>query len=189
MTLLNSIIKLAYKNPSMRPTLLPIIKEAMEFDTKGALEKYLKEHPDADKSKHTVKKTDDKKEESEKKEVGDQETAKVGDGGVAKAGFAGTAIAGNQGKATAGNQGKAQVGDGGTATAGNQGTAIAGKNGTAIVGKEGKAKAGEGGTIQFGRIAIKIGHIYGADNDPRKGVYVEPDTFYRIKSNGDIEKA
>lgn len=31
----------------------------MEFPTKDALDKYLKEHPDADKSKHSVKETKD----------------------------------------------------------------------------------------------------------------------------------
>jgi hypothetical protein len=35
---------------------------AMEHDTPEALKKYLKEHPDADKSKHTVKKQEDKDE-------------------------------------------------------------------------------------------------------------------------------
>jgi hypothetical protein len=34
--------------------------QAMEFPTEEALKKYLKEHPDADKSKHTVKKTKEK---------------------------------------------------------------------------------------------------------------------------------
>ena len=34
-------------------------EEAMEFSTPEALEKYLKEHPKADKSKHTVKKTEE----------------------------------------------------------------------------------------------------------------------------------
>jgi hypothetical protein len=33
---------------------------AMEFDTEEAKKKYLKEHPDADRSKHTVKKKEEK---------------------------------------------------------------------------------------------------------------------------------
>jgi hypothetical protein len=41
----------------------------MEFDSQEALDKYLKEHPDADKSNHSVKKQEEKpKTEGEKKE-------------------------------------------------------------------------------------------------------------------------
>ena len=47
-------------NPSLRADLLPLLKVGMEFDTKEQLEKYLKEHPDADKSKHSVKKQEEK---------------------------------------------------------------------------------------------------------------------------------
>jgi hypothetical protein len=49
-----SIIKLAKENPELRQYLVPMLKTAMEFPTQGALDKYLKAHPDADKSKHKV---------------------------------------------------------------------------------------------------------------------------------------
>lgn len=52
------IIRLAHERVELRSVLLPILKEAMEFPTEEALAKYLKEHPDADKSKHKVKKTE-----------------------------------------------------------------------------------------------------------------------------------
>ena len=39
---------------------------SMEFDTDEQLKQYLKEHPDADKSKHTVKKKEEDKGESKK---------------------------------------------------------------------------------------------------------------------------
>ena len=38
----------------------PLIVMAMEHDSPEALRKYLHDHPDADKSKHTVKKDDEK---------------------------------------------------------------------------------------------------------------------------------
>lgn len=47
---------------------------AMEFETEEALKTYLEEHPDADKSKHTVKKKDDKGQ-------GEEEGAPAGDTG------------------------------------------------------------------------------------------------------------
>lgn len=47
---------------------------AMEFPTKDALEKYLKNHPKADKSKHTVKQTD--KKVKQKEEPGKEVTKK-----------------------------------------------------------------------------------------------------------------
>jgi transposase len=50
------VIKLAHDVPELRVHLVPMLREAMEFDTPEALKKYLKEHPDADKSKHHVKK-------------------------------------------------------------------------------------------------------------------------------------
>lgn len=58
-SLRSAVIKLAHANPELRPHLLPILKEAsvdktaMEFSTKGALDAYLKAHPNADKNKHT----------------------------------------------------------------------------------------------------------------------------------------
>lgn len=50
-------IRLAHANPVVRPYLLELLTDrvAMEFDTQEALDKYLEEHPGADKSKHTVK--------------------------------------------------------------------------------------------------------------------------------------
>lgn len=59
-----AIIRLARKNPGLRSGLLPLLKQAMEFDTPEALENYFKEHPGADKSKHTVKKKEEKEEEA-----------------------------------------------------------------------------------------------------------------------------
>jgi hypothetical protein len=54
------VIKLAHEVPELRVLLVPMLREAMEFDTPEALKKYLKEHPDADKSKHHVKKQEGK---------------------------------------------------------------------------------------------------------------------------------
>ncbi|NBR68146.1 MAG: hypothetical protein EBT79_12910, partial [Actinobacteria bacterium] len=51
-------IRLAYTNPSVRPYLVELLasdRVAMEFETQDALDAYLKDHPKADKSKHTVK--------------------------------------------------------------------------------------------------------------------------------------
>jgi hypothetical protein len=53
--LLKQTIRLAHQNPELRVHLLPLIKQAMEFDTQNALDKYLKDHPKANKSNHTVK--------------------------------------------------------------------------------------------------------------------------------------
>lgn len=57
----SATIRLAHANPSLRPYLLPVLRTAKEFATEKALSEYLREHPDADKSKHTV----DKAEKSE----------------------------------------------------------------------------------------------------------------------------
>ena len=54
--LTTEMIRLAHANPHLRPHLLPLIKEAREFDTDEALKKYLEEHPKADPSNHWVKK-------------------------------------------------------------------------------------------------------------------------------------
>ena len=50
-------IRLAHANPVVRPYLLELLTDrvAMEFDTQEALDKYLEDHPNADKSKHSVK--------------------------------------------------------------------------------------------------------------------------------------
>ena len=51
----NSLIRIAAANPSHRATLLGILREAKEFPSEKALSKYLKDHPHADKSRHSVK--------------------------------------------------------------------------------------------------------------------------------------
>lgn len=61
-------IRLAYERADLRPHLLSLVRTATEFPTQDALNKYLKEHPDADKSKHTVKKDDSKGGGADKKE-------------------------------------------------------------------------------------------------------------------------
>jgi hypothetical protein len=50
-------IRLAHVRPDLRPYLIPLVVDrvAMEFETQDALDKYLEDHPGADKSKHTVK--------------------------------------------------------------------------------------------------------------------------------------
>ena len=54
----NQTIRLAFTNPEVRPYLLPILASqslvAFQFSSPSALKSYLKEHPKADKSKHTV---------------------------------------------------------------------------------------------------------------------------------------
>jgi len=55
----NELLKLAREVPELRKHLIPMIrKTAMVFDTDEALKKYLKEHPGADRSRHTVNKTE-----------------------------------------------------------------------------------------------------------------------------------
>lgn len=55
----SALIRLAHSNPELRADILPLLtKEAKEFATPEALKEYLKEHPNADVSKHTVKKTE-----------------------------------------------------------------------------------------------------------------------------------
>ena len=55
------LIRLAHSRPELRPTILPLVTDrvAMEHATQEALDKYLKEHPGADKSKHKVKSESD----------------------------------------------------------------------------------------------------------------------------------
>lgn len=60
MSLRTDIIKLATDHPELRVHLLPLLKQAMEFDTPEAMQSYLKAHPGADKSNHTVKKAPEK---------------------------------------------------------------------------------------------------------------------------------
>lgn len=52
-----ALIKLASSDESLRPHLLPLLKTGMEFGTQNELDTYLKAHPDADKSNHSVKKS------------------------------------------------------------------------------------------------------------------------------------
>lgn len=69
-TLRSKIIRLAHQKPELRFALLPLIqKSAKEFATEKALGDYLHEHPDADKSKHSVV-------ESEKSKGDSKETSK-----------------------------------------------------------------------------------------------------------------
>jgi hypothetical protein len=60
-TLRSHLIRLAHSRPDLRATILPLMthKIAMEFTTQKALDKYLKDHPKADKSKHKVKSESD----------------------------------------------------------------------------------------------------------------------------------
>lgn len=56
------LIRLAHSEPGLRVHLLPILREghtrtAFEFPDQESLSEYLKEHPDADKKKHWVKKS------------------------------------------------------------------------------------------------------------------------------------
>lgn len=74
MPLIPQIAKLAFENPEMRGSLVPILRSAKEFDTKEQLEQYLKDHPNADKTKHKVKEEGaegKKKDEEPKKKPGD----------------------------------------------------------------------------------------------------------------------
>lgn len=50
-----AVIKLATENPPLRAVLVPLLRQATEFPSEKALKDYLHEHPDADKSKHSVK--------------------------------------------------------------------------------------------------------------------------------------
>ena len=60
MSIRKAIIKLAHDEPELRKVLVPLLrdasqdKEAMIFPNPGALRKYLSDHPDADRSNHTV---------------------------------------------------------------------------------------------------------------------------------------
>lgn len=51
------LIRLAHSRPDLRATILPLVtgRVAMEHATQEALDKYLEDHPGADKSKHKVK--------------------------------------------------------------------------------------------------------------------------------------
>lgn len=64
-TLRTRVIKLAHEHPEFRGDLLPTLRVAMEFPTEEARKEYLKEHPGADPSLHTVKKTEEKEKPKE----------------------------------------------------------------------------------------------------------------------------
>ena len=54
------LIRLAHANPKLRAEILPLLsKRATEFSSPEALKDYLKAHPDADKTKHTVQKQEE----------------------------------------------------------------------------------------------------------------------------------
>ena len=53
-----AVIRLAAVSPNLRAHLLGMLREATDFPTQESLSKYLKEHPGADKSKHTVVKSE-----------------------------------------------------------------------------------------------------------------------------------
>jgi hypothetical protein len=66
----SSLIRLAHARPELRGALLPLLsggKRAMEFPSEDARQKYFKDHPDADRSKHTV--ADEDKQESNRREL------------------------------------------------------------------------------------------------------------------------
>ena len=55
-SLREGLIRLAHEHPELRAQLVPLLRrQAMEFPSEEALQRYLKEHPDADKARHTVK--------------------------------------------------------------------------------------------------------------------------------------
>lgn len=52
-----ALIRLASSDESLRPHILPLLKQGMDFGTQNELDTYLKAHPGADKSNHSVKKS------------------------------------------------------------------------------------------------------------------------------------
>lgn len=70
-TLRSQITRLAAEVPALRQHLVPLLrKQALEFSTPDQLQKYLKEHPKADKKKHTVKPKSDSGGSAPKKDDG-----------------------------------------------------------------------------------------------------------------------
>ena len=69
MGLREELIRLAHAVPETRKHLVPLLRQATEFDSEEALQKYLQEHPDSDRSKHTVKKEEDHRKEHGKKKT------------------------------------------------------------------------------------------------------------------------
>jgi len=68
----NKVIRLAHEMPELRRHLVPLLRLAKVFPTEDALDKYLKDHPGADKSKHTLK-----RDFAEKgKQIDEEETSK-----------------------------------------------------------------------------------------------------------------
>jgi len=59
----SKVIRLAHSKPELRAHLLPLLKQGAEWATEEARKQHLKDHPGANPSDHTVKKTEDKKPE------------------------------------------------------------------------------------------------------------------------------
>ena len=74
--LLARLVRIAHANPSSRDRILPLIRRAKEFSTEKELESYLKDHPNADRSNHSVKQKEDSP-KGEKKEEGTTPLEKV----------------------------------------------------------------------------------------------------------------
>lgn len=55
----NAVIKLAFERPDLQHALVPLLqKRAMEFNSRQEFEKYMKEHPGADRKNHSFKHED-----------------------------------------------------------------------------------------------------------------------------------
>lgn len=65
----------AFKNAVLARNVVARVLEATEFKSPEALEAYLKKHPKADKSKHSVKKKDEPKKKESPKDSGSIEDA------------------------------------------------------------------------------------------------------------------
>jgi hypothetical protein len=71
MNIRKEIIRIARENPETRRHLVPLLrKEAIEFGTNKELQRYLRQHPNADKTKHTVTKSEAPKGEDPPKDSG-----------------------------------------------------------------------------------------------------------------------
>lgn len=73
-SLLKDLLRVAKENPTHRGKLATLIRMGKEFDTEKQLQKYLEEHPQADKSNHSVKPHDGGKNEGGK---GDGDSGKA----------------------------------------------------------------------------------------------------------------
>ena len=105
------LVAYAHQNPSFRDELVRRLEAshgivALEHATSDAMKKYLKNHPDADRSKHTVKKGPESKEDDKAKGKGAVGEKNLGEGAEASQVHGNAVVHGNA-KIT----GKAQVGD------------------------------------------------------------------------------